>query len=188
MTCPIGLEVLVAYWLGEATIVEAEEVEQHMFACAQCAGRLEWLAALSDGVRAAVAAGRVSVIVSPRFAVVMKEAGLRVREYRLGPGDTVSCTLRADEHAVVARVRAPLAGVRRLDALLRLEVGGVEHSEMRIADVPFDETADELLFMPFAAPLRTMPSHTLHVRLVSVGEAGEAALGDYTFAHTPSRD
>jgi hypothetical protein len=188
MTCshPLELDALLAYWLGEATTAEAERVEEHVFGCADCTRRLEWLAALADGVRAAVAAGRVGMIASPRFAAAMKEAGLRVREYRLNPGDTVSCTLGAADHAVVAHVRAPLAGVRRLDAVLRLEVGGVEHPELRIADVPFDEAASELLFVPRAAPLRTMPAHTLRVRLVAVGEAGDAALGDYTFAHTPS--
>jgi hypothetical protein len=30
-----------------------------------------------------------------------------------------------------------------------------------------------------------MPANTLHVRLVSVEEAGERAIGEYTFAHTP---
>ena len=51
-------------------------------------------------------------------------------------------------------------------------------------DVPFDPEAGEVLFMPTAATLRQMPSHTLRVRLVAVDETGERSLGDYTFRHS----
>jgi hypothetical protein len=33
--------------------------------------------------------------------------------------------------------------------------------------------------------VRGLPANTLRVRLVAVDEAGERALGEYTFAHTP---
>jgi hypothetical protein len=82
-------------------------------------------------------------------------------------------------------MQAALAGVKRIDALERLEVAG-EVTETRVEDVPFDPTAGEVLILPSAAWLRKMPANTLRVRLVAVEAAGERVIGEYTFAHTPS--
>ena len=183
---PINFEYLVAYWLAELPAAEEERIEGHFFACAHCAGRLEWLAALSAGVRAAVRAGALGMMVSAPFVEAMKRSGMRLREYRLDPGGRVDCTIRADEDAVVSRIRARLAGVRRLDALQRVEVGGVEEPEVRLEDLPFDPVSGELVFIPAPAALKKMPAHRFRLRLVSVGEAGEVPVGEYTFEHSPS--
>ena len=114
---PVNFEYLVAWWLGELPAAEAEKVEEHLFACAHCAGRMEWLAALAAGVRAAVRAGAIGMVVSAPFVEAMRRAGLRLREYRLDPGGRADCTIARDDDAVVSRVRAPLAGVKRLDLL-----------------------------------------------------------------------
>jgi hypothetical protein len=55
----------------------------------------------------------------------------------------------------------------------------------RVEDVPFDEQSGEVLFTPSTPQLRKMPAHTWHVQLVAVSEAGERALGEYTFEHSP---
>ena len=187
MSClrPLPFETLIAWWLGELPEAEAGALEEHLLACAHCVSRGEELAVLAAGVGAAVRSGAVGLSVSAPFVERMKEAGLRLREYRLAAGETVNCTLRADEDAVVSRLSAPLAGVMRLDALHRLEVGGVEGPEVRVQDVPFDPAAGEVLFVPMPAALKKMPAHTFRVRLVAVGAGGETAIGDYTFAHTP---
>jgi hypothetical protein len=52
--------------------------------------------------------------------------------------------------------------------------------------VPFDPRTGEFLFIPAAAALKKMPANRLRVRLVSVGEAGEVPVGEYTFDHSPS--
>ena len=179
----MDLERLVAWWLGEA---EDQQLEEHCFVCSRCAGRLEWLAALAGGVRAAVRAGRMGVFVSGRFVDALAQAGLRLREYGVEAGGSVRCTIAAADDLVVSRIRAPLAGVERLDVAWRVIAAGVEEAEQRLADVPFDPAAGEVVFVPAAAALRTMPSHTLRVRLVAVDEAGERALGDYTFLHAAS--
>lgn len=179
-------EQLAAYWLGELPGGEEEKIEEHSFACAHCAARLEWLAALSSGVRAALRGGALGLVVSAPFVEAMKRAGMRLREYRLGPGTTVNCTIRADEDAVVSRIMAPLAGVERLDAVRRLELGGVEQPEERLEDVPFDPASGEVLFIPAAAWLKKMPAMRQRVRLVAVEGDGERVVGEYTFAHTAS--
>jgi anti-sigma factor RsiW len=180
----ISLETLIAYWLGELPAAEEAPLEEHLFACADCSARLEELAALAAGIRATVREGRVAAVISAPFLAALKRQGLRIREYRVPAGGRVECTLRADDDAVVSRLEAQLAGVKRVDALKRLEVGG-KVTEMRVEDVPFDPAAGEVLSLPSAAELRRMPAHTLRMQLVAVDEAGERPLGEYTFAHTP---
>lgn len=180
-----GPETLVAYWLGELPQAEAQALEEHLFACAHCTRRLEALAALGSGIRAAVSGGRLHAIISRGFLEQMRAQGLRVREYQVEPGGRVECTMAAEDDAVVSRVRAPLAGVKRLDALWRIEAGGRVEA-LRIEDVPFDPASGEVLQLPLAPiRLRKMPAHTATMRLVSVEDQGERELGEYVFAHTP---
>jgi Putative zinc-finger len=180
---PIGHETLVAYWLGEMPEKREAMLEEHLFGCAYCTRRLEELAVLASGVRAAVKDGKVSLVVSQSFVEAMKQAGLYVREYRIEPGGSLNCTIRADDDAVISRIRAPLAGVKRLD-VVHLRGGG--EPEVRIADVPFDAERGEVLMIPSAAWLKTMPAFTMRTRLIAVSEAGEEPIGDYTFNHSPS--
>ena len=74
-----------------------------------------------------------------------------------------------------------LAGVSRVDIVHTLG-----DSEVRLADVPFDADAGEVLMIPSPAWLKAMPAFTMRTRLVAVGAAGEQQLGDYTFNHSPS--
>jgi hypothetical protein len=181
---PIPFESLVGYWLGELAPEQEAPLEEHLFACASCSARLEELAALAGGVRAALREGRVKAVITPRFLEALRRQGLRIREYRVPAGGRVDCTLLADDDAVCGRMQVALAGVKRLDVRQRLDVGG-EITEMHLEDVPFDPVAGEVLTFPSAAWLRKVPANTLRVRLVAVEEAGERVLGEYTFAHTP---
>jgi hypothetical protein len=185
MTCgnPIGFESLIAYWLGELPEEREATLEEHLFGCVHCSKELEELAALASGVRATVQQGRVSLVVPGLFVQAMKHAGLRLREYKVDPGGSVNCTIRADDAAVVSRLRAPLAGVQRLDLV---RAGGGGEPEERVADVPFDARSGEVLVIPSAAWLKTMPAFTMRMRLIAVGEAGESEIGEYTFVHAPS--
>lgn len=181
---PIDLQELTAYWLGELQAAAEEKVEAHFLGCASCAGRLEWLAALSEGVRAVVRTGRLGMVVSLPFIQALKAAGFRLREYSVAPGGRVSCTITAADHAVVSRLRAPLGGVTRVDVVQRVRAGGEDWPEIRLEDVPFDPASGEVLVV-HPGVLRTMPAHTAVTRLVAVGDAGETPIGEYTFAHTP---
>ena len=181
MNHPIDLETLIAYWLGETA---DEGVEEHLFACAACSARLEEIAALGGGIRAAVRQGRVAAVISAPFLEALRRQGLSLREYRVAPGGSVACTLRAEDDGVVSAVEAELAGVQRVDLLFRVEVGG-QVIETRAEDVPFDPAAGEILVLPPAAELRKLPAHTHRVKLLAMEEAGERLIGEYTFVHTP---
>jgi hypothetical protein len=183
---PVEIEPLVAYWLGELPAADDAPIEEHLFGCAHCTRRLEELAALAFGIRAVVRRGAVQAVITQPFLEQMKRQGMRIREYRLAPGEHVACTICADDDAVVGRMRVPLAGVRRVDALQSLDLGDGRVQQWRVEDVPFDADAGEVLSLPSAAELRKLPAHTFCVRLLAVDESGERSLGEYTFAHTPS--
>lgn len=184
MTChePIDVETLVAWWLGELPAERAAALEEHLFGCAHCTARMEGLVALAAGVRAVVETGRVTLVVSRPFVEALRSAGMRLREYRVGPGGSVRCTIAGDDDAVISRLQAPLRGVKRLD-LVRMRDG--MPSAARVADVPFDPATGEVLVVPSAAWLKTMPAFTMRMQLIAVGEAGEEQIGEYTFDHSP---
>lgn len=183
---PIEFEALLGYWLGELPVSVEQDIEEHFFGCETCAGRLEELAALASGIRAAVRGGAVRAVITRPFLEQMKRQGLRIREYRVPPGGGVACTIRMDDDAVVGRMQAPLAGVTRVDLLESLAIGDGVPRQSRVEDVPFDPDSEEVIALPSAAALKRMPAHTFRVRLIAVDAAGERPLGEYTFAHTPS--
>ena len=82
---------------------------------------------------------------------------------------------------VLSRLAADLRDVGRLDLVSRVDEG----AEHRLADLPFDPSAGEVLFAPSADVLRARPAHVERVRLFAVGPGGERLLGEYTFDHTP---
>jgi anti-sigma factor RsiW len=168
---------LVDYWFGELAPAEEAELEEHFFGCAECSANLAQLAALGAAVRGAWRAGAVRAVISHALLEKMRAAGLRLREYAVPPGGSVSCTIKEADDFVVSRLAAPLAGVRRVDLVT---AGG------RFEDVPFDAAAGEVLVCPPPAALKRSGAHVDRVSLVAVEAAGERLLGEYTFVHTPS--
>lgn len=178
-TSPIAFASLVDYCLGELGAERGEALEEHLFACGGCAARLDELARLAAGVRATFRSGGVYAVVSPSFVEKLRGEGLRVREYRLAPGGSVDCTIRAADF-VISRLSADLSGVKRLDLFEEVDDG---RAGLAMHDVPFDPAAGEVLVCPPPALLRKMPTHVARMRLVAVDEAGSRTLGEYTFHH-----
>lgn len=181
---PIGFAALADYWLGELAGKPAEALEEHLFACGHCAARLEELARLGAGVRGAFRSGSVRAVVSAPFVEKMRREGVRLREYRVSPGESVACTIAAADDFVVSRLSADLSGVRRLDLFEDIDDGKVR---LAAYDVPFDPAAGEVLVVPPPAALKKMPAHVARVRLVAVDEAGSRTLGEYTFNHAAAQ-
>jgi anti-sigma factor RsiW len=131
---PTEFEELVAYWLGELPAAAEAAVEEHYFGCAHCAQRLQELSNVAAGIRAAVRHGAVRAVITHSFLESMKREGMRIREYRLAPGETVACTIRMDDDAVVGRMQARLAGVKRVDALEVLDRYDGRSQQWRLED------------------------------------------------------
>jgi hypothetical protein len=183
---PIEFEALVAYWLDELPADAVAPIEEHIFGCAHCTRRTEELAALASGICLVVRNGGVGAVITQPFLEHMQRQGMRIREYRLAPGERVACTIRADDDAVVSRLQVALAGVKRVDALHSLDLGDGHLQQWRVEDLPFDPSTGEVLALPSAKGLRKLPAHTFRVQLVGTDESGERTLGEYTFAHAPT--
>jgi hypothetical protein len=202
---PLQPETLLDYWLDgpsrgagddaasggasdgaseptRALAAELEAIEEHLFACASCSRRLQQLVALGSGIRRLVHDGAVELVATPALLARAVQQGLRVREYRLAPGERVSCTVTPDDDLLVSRLVGRFEGVSRLDLLA--EQDGVVR---RVEDVPVSPEAGELIVAQAMPAMRRLGHARLRVRLVSQEEAGERLVGEYTFEHHPTR-
>jgi hypothetical protein len=157
-------------------------LEEHLFACARCSSRLQALANLGAGIRAATRTGGTHAVVSASLLRKLRDDGVRVREYRLGPGGSVACTIAPEDDLVVSCLSAPLHGVRRLDLVFhdaRLP------APMRLEDVAFDPASGEVLLAHNTSLLRSLGKSTNSTQLFAVDDGGEREIGRYTFNHSP---
>jgi hypothetical protein len=180
---PLAWDSLLEYWLGELEPETEARTEEHYLGCAECSGRLEQLAALAREVRAVARTSGVNMVINDQFVRRLAESGLQVREYRLPLNGSVNCTVAPEDDVVVARLEAPLEGVKRVDMLY---VDSDGRPEMRQEDIPFVADSGGVVFSPGIDVLRALPATTLRVRLVAVENNGERTLGEYRFNHTPS--
>ena len=181
-TCTKSEQELLAYWLGELDEAQESRFDEHLLACAACGERLRALVDLGAAVRGQLLGGDFGFVLPAAFVRRLEAAGLRVREYHLEPGGSVSCTIAPDDDLVVAHLRAPLRGVRRLDFVLHDPKSGTQ----RVTDVAFDPAADGVTMVPSVPYLRTLRHERQRVRLVAVDGVEERVIGDYTFNHYPS--
>jgi hypothetical protein len=175
-------QTLAAYWLGELDGPAEGEFEEHLFGCVACTERLQALVRLGEGVRRVMRDGNFRAILPSPFVKHLQELGVRVREYRVQPGGSVECTVTPQDDLVLAHLHAPLHDVQRLDLI----VHDVSHgTPVRIEDVAFDPTADEVVMLPNTAQLRHVTFATLQVKLLAVEPGRERVIGEYTFNHSP---
>lgn len=66
----------------------------------------------------------------------LKSAGLQIREYHLQPGGSVNCTIAPEDDLVVSHLRAPLAGVQRLDLVLEDVDAALQFRVLTSASIP----------------------------------------------------
>jgi hypothetical protein len=182
VSCPTPTQELLAYWLGELDAQRELALEEHLFACAACSESLRAMVELGAAIRRETLRGGFGFVASEGLIQRMKEAGLKMREYDVEPGGSVSCTITPEDDFVVSNLHASLTDVRRLDVIID-DPGSGTH---RAADVAFDPEADHLTFVPSAAYLRTLGHVQQRMRLVAVDGDDERVIGDYTFNHSPS--
>jgi hypothetical protein len=151
--------------------------------CDACGHVLDGLIALGDGVREAFRAGSVSAVASDAFLQRLAGQGLRIRTYRVPANGSVDCTVAPEDELLVSHLEAPLAGVKRLDAVARVLDGA--QPQHRFEDIPFDPRSDRVVQVQKLDVVRAMPAHTYEVTLLAVEPAGERELGRYMFRHRP---
>ena len=177
----IRFERLLDYWFGDTGDADTAAIDAHLLECDACGAQVEGIAALAHDTRAAFAAGEVGAVVDAGFVARLVARDVRVREYRVGPGGSVHCTVAPDDEVLVSRLQAPLHGVRRLDVVAEPTHGDAQ----RLDDVPFDPGSGEVVFASRIAQVRALPAHDVRMRLYAVDDAGSREIGEYTFHHQP---
>ena len=110
------------------------------------------------------------------------DAGLRVRRSAIAPGQTVLCTVSANDDLVFARLAADLSGATRVD-LSFCDPHGVERQ--RMMDIPVRSGAGSVVLHESLTFVKASPSTTMITRLLAVDADGdERLIGEYTFQHT----
>ena len=179
---PLDPVVLLDYWLALLPVAEEGSVEEHLFECDRCGDRLRDVIGLSEGLRTLARSGSLRVVVGDGLVQHAVGAGLRVREYAFAPGQTVPCTVSADDDLLIARLAADLSGAGRVD-LSFCDPQGVERR--RLTDIPVRHDAGGVVLHESATFAKASPSTTMIARLLAVdAEGAERPLGEYTFQHT----
>ena len=70
--------------------------------------------ALSEQLRALARSGSLRVVVGDALLRRAEDEGRRVREYTLLPGQSVACTVAADDDFLVGHLAADLSGATRV--------------------------------------------------------------------------
>lgn len=181
-TMPIPLDSLLAFWLGELDEPMEARLDEHLLGCGDCAGQLQALVELGDGIRGLVQRGRLRVVVPDTLPKRLVEAGFQVREYHVPRNGSVHCTIAPDDDVVFSCLAAPLADVRQLDVLFFYPGG---HGHERLEHVPFNASASEVVVVPGTDLLRALPASTMRMQLIAVEHGSDRLIGEYTFHHTP---
>lgn len=180
---PLSPGELGDYWIGDLPSEKENRIEEHLLACDACSRNLEEISRLTKGIRYLVRKGALRGIVTGSFVDRLAREGLRVREYRLGPGERVACTVTREDDLLVGRLSVDLTGLERVDFVV-CDAQGEERE--RWEDIPVSSSMREVIFTERMDTLRALPSTIQLVKLVARGDEGERLLGEYTFVHTPS--
>jgi hypothetical protein len=179
---PVDPAVFADYWLALLPASEEEAVEAHLFECDACGNRLRDIIEIAEALRALARSGALRVVLPENFIRHARETGRRVRQYDFEPGQTVPCTISADDDLLAARLAADLSGTERVDLSFR-DAQGVERERMN--DIPVRTDAGHIIFQESATFAKGAPSSSMVARLLAIGTNGEERLlGEYFFQHT----
>jgi hypothetical protein len=184
MTCenPLDIAVLADYWAGALPQSEEEAIEEHLFACDECGALLDECIALAGSIQRLTRQGSLLMVVSDTLVKRFAEEGARVREYAPPVGDSIACTVTAQDDFLIGRLTADLTGAKRVDLCICDEQGA---ERLRLADIPFNSESGGVAFQQSITYAKAAPSETMIARLVGFDDAGgERLLGEYTFNHT----
>lgn len=172
---------LLEWWHRDTDDITTQSLDAHLIHCGPCGEVLEALLALGEGVRRTLRDGEVAAVLGSGFVDRLRAQGLRVHELSLPHNGSALCMVGPEDQLLLARLAAPLQGVRRLD--LVAESSFAPGMPQRLPDVPFDARRGEVLFAPGMAHVRRQPAHAMVVRLLAVAREGERLVGRYTLRH-----
>jgi hypothetical protein len=170
------------YWLAALPSADEDAVEHHLMTCDACGDRLREAIALAESLRDLTRSGSLQVVIGEQLLKQAAESGLRVREYSPLAGESIQCTVAADDDLLVARLVVDLTTASRVD-LSWCDPRGVEHT--RMVDIPIRADAGSVICQQSITWAKASPTSTMIARLLAVEPQGEERLlGEYTFHHT----
>lgn len=183
---PIPLAELIAYDRGELDEAREADIEAHYFDCAACTLRLQSIADLAAGIVDLVRHAMVSASVTADFVARSVDAGLRIRTYRLGPGEQRACTAAPDDDFVAIRLGLELETATNVDIAVEWTAVETGATDTRSYDeVTHDRGTNEVILLFAAAQVREFPRSQWRMSAVIHEADGERRVGPYTLNHTP---
>lgn len=143
MSCPnpIAWATLVDYWAGDLDADATDAVEEHQFGCAECTAASARVAAITEGLRAAL-----PPIISRQRLERLRASGARVRENDFVPGERREVDFALDTDLLIHRLNLgglDLTGAERVDLRITAESTGALIAE--IEGAPFDPAEGAVL-------------------------------------------
>ncbi len=170
-------QVLLDYWAGDLPPAEADRLEEHLFACRDCSGRLEELASIGAGLASLVRQGRISGAVSRALVNRMQRAGVRIRQYSLSPGETVPCAVFPGDDLVMAALHADFTGVESVTLSISSPARNGVFDELSVS-----RPEGRVLWVLPSTTVRGFPSMRLELTLTASGP-DRVVLGRYVLDH-----
>ena len=182
---PIAFADVVDDWAGDLAPAEEARLEEHAFACSDCARELAAAEAMVRAIAAVARNGHLHSVVTDSILNRLAADGVRIRTYALEGTETVRCGVWADDDLVVSRIRADFTDVDAVTIVTR-QASGDEIS--RISDVSVRPGQREILNAFSAARLRELPPTLVQVTVTAQIGGGERTIAEYTLEHAGSFD
>jgi hypothetical protein len=186
-TCQaLTLAELILYERRELEPAEIELVEEPSFACADCTKRLEFVVRLGRSVDDLVRHGLVSASVTAELVATAEEQGVRLRTYRMSPGQQVACTASPSDDLVVIRLGMVVDESESVDIAFHTTYIDTGETESRIAEnVSVDRSSGEAIYVYSGDLVRSLPRIRSSMRALIRKAESTRELGPYVLDHTP---
>ena len=163
---PLPWPALVGYWLSDPE-VPAEDVESHLFGCAECSRALANLAGLTAALRRRFGGETLQPVVTRAALAGLVAGGLRVVETVVPRGERKTVAIPGDVDLVAACLPADLTDAERVDVEI-CAPDGVPFFVVR--DAPFDAGSGEVLVLCHRHTAASNPALLLRLTATYAGE------------------
>lgn len=177
---PIPFEALLDYWLDDPAPANVDVLEEHLFACGECAAELETIAALAEAIGDLGCKARLRGGLSPTLLDRLERDRRVIRRYCADAGGHIHCTAGADDDLVTLVLTADLERIERVD-LEYCAADGTPVERARELPVVRGRT---VVWAELGDAIRALPTGIVIVRLLAVEAGGERAVAEYTLHHT----
>jgi hypothetical protein len=176
LSCPISLERLVLYWIGDLEARESDEIEEHLFTCPVCFEAAGHVAALATGVRKTVLP-----VVLDRDLEQARARGARVVINDFLPGVAKEALFARDVDLLVHRLRVPdLSGIDTVAVTFTLLDGT---PLLSFDDAPFDRASSTVQITCHRHFEGMFPSPDLNIVVRGTDAAGRDTTETFTVLH-----